>query len=992
MNNIHTEKAFEEAIEFSLLSEGGYVKGNSENFDSSIALDTLEIINFLKVTQSKEWKKLSSIHGKEVEAKFIDRVIQELGRRGMLDVIRNGVADYGVNFQMAYLRPLTTLNPKAASLYKLNKLLIYRQVHYARNNNNSLDMMIGLNGLPIATLELKNPLTNQNVDNAIEQYETTRSPNEPIFQFKKRALVHFAVDTDEVYMTTKLSGKTTKWLPFNLGYNDGKGNPKTNSYRTTYLWKKILVKDSLMDILGRFLHLQKEEMIFPRFHQLECVRSLIDDAKVAGAGKNYLIQHSAGSGKSNSIAWLSYHLSSLHTDKNERVFNSVIVVTDRRVLDDQLQDTIYQFPHEPGVVQKIDKNSNQLANVLKAGSNIIITTLQKFPFVLEKVETLPSRKYAVIVDEAHSSQSGEAAKKLKEVLSAKTLEEAEKKEADKSNDIDIEDEIRKEMRLRGQQQNLSFFAFTATPKPETIEVFGTKGSDGIPKPFHLYSMKQAIEEGFIHDVLRNYTTYKTFYRLSKSIEANPEVDKLKAVKAIARFVSLHPHNLSQKTEVIIEHFRQKSAHKMGGAAKAMLVTRSRLHAVRYKQEFDRYLEENQYTDIKVLVAFSGKVTDPDIKDKEYSETEMNGFPEKEMPERFGSLEYQLLLVADKYQTGFDQPLLHTMYVDKHLSGVRAVQTLSRLNRTYPGKEDTFVLDFCNDREEIKKAFQDYYKMTSIEETPDHDQLYAIKSKIDETQIIWKTDIDALTKLYFGSKKSFTPNDQGKLNSFIDPSVDRFKQIKNKEDKESLEAALRSFVKLYSYLSQIIPFPDPELEKFFIYSRFLINKLPKKINSVYNLSNQVNLEYYRLQEMKESDAIYLADENSKHGAVIARAGKSIEKETNQLSEIIRIINERFGTEFKKEDGLIFKQVKEDCMADKDLINQGNEKINSMSNFKLVFREFLCERFIERCEQAIEGNEQHKEIYLRIMEDQALQNTIVDLMCPMIYGQINEDVSA
>jgi type I restriction enzyme R subunit len=732
---IHTELTFETAIEESLLEFGGYTKGQSIDFDVQSGLFPSYITDFLKNSQPKAWAKLVNIHKDGVEQKVIQRLIKEIDLRGVLDVIRKGFTDFGVKFQMAYFKPESSLNPEAEELYHSNHLSVTRQLFYERNGRNSIDMVLSLNGLPIATIELKNQFSGQSVDNAKKQYVYDREPNEPIFLFKKRSLVHFAVDADEAFMTTKLDGKQTRYLPFNLGFNNGAGNPPNkNGYRTSYLWEHVWTKDSFMDIIGKFLHLsveefelngvkkKKETVIFPRFHQMQVVRKATEDARLNGAGKNYLIQHSAGSGKSNSIAWLSYRLSSLHDNNDNRIFDSVIVITDRKVLDSQLQNTIYQFEHKEGVVQKIDKNSQQLADAITAGSNIIITTLQKFPFILEKIGEIPSRKYAVIIDEAHSSQGGEATKKMKEVLSAKSLEDAEKDEAYSGLEEDAEDEIRKSMLARGKQDNLSFFGFTATPKPKTVEVFGTKGDNGKPEPFHLYSMKQAIEEGFILDVLKNYTTYKTYFKLSKEIEDDPKVNKKKASRAIGRFMSLHPHNLAQKTEVMVEHFRQVASKKIGGKAKAMVVSSSRLHAVRYKEEFDKYIKEKGYTDIKTIVAFSGKVIYPNALEG-ITEVELNGFAEKELPKKFATDSYQLLLVADKYQTGFDQPLLHTMYVDKKLSGVKAVQTLSRLNRMCAGKKDTFVLDFANDTESILESFQPYYELTSIKENSDPNHLY-----------------------------------------------------------------------------------------------------------------------------------------------------------------------------------------------------------------------------------------------------------------------------
>ena len=583
-----------------------------------------EVLNFIKATQPKQWDKLAAIHGEDIENRLIQRLYKEIDLRSSFDVIRNGITDYGVRFKLAYFKPESSLNPDTIALYEQNRLTVTRQVRYARrdkaclvstNSRLSIDLVLSLNGLPVATLELKNQFTGQNTDDAKKQYNTNRDNKELLFAFKKRALVHFAVDDEEVYMTTRIDGDRTYWLPFNKGYNNGKGNPPNpNGYRTEYLWQNILV-DSWLEIIGRFVHLQteeyefegrtrkKEKLIFPRFHQLDAVRKLTHHAKENGAGHSYLIQHSAGSGKSNSIAWLAYRLSGLHDDLDKRIFNSVIVITDRLVLDNQLQETIYQFEHKAGVVTKIDKDSNQLAEAIANSANIIITTLQKFPYVIDKIETRhalsvqPNRNYAVIIDEAHSSQGGESSKKLKEVLSAQSLEaaaESEQNEDDSGEDA-VNEAVERSAKARGKQTNLSFFAFTATPKPKTIAIFGEKNSAGKPEPFHLYSMRQAIEEGFILDVLQNYTSYELYFKLSKAIEEDPELNKKKAAKAIARFVSLHPHNLAQKTEIVIEHFCICVAHKIGGRAKAMVVTSSRLHAKRYFEEFNRYIKEKDYS-------------------------------------------------------------------------------------------------------------------------------------------------------------------------------------------------------------------------------------------------------------------------------------------------------------------------------------------------------------------------------------------------------------
>lgn len=998
--SIHTEETFEAAIEASLLENGGYVKGNSNDFDPVLGVFPNYVIEFIRASQPKEWEKINSIHKENVEKKLVNRLLRELEVRGTLDVLRKGFTDYGVKFKMAFFRPESSLNPDAEELYRSNHLSVTRQVYYQRIGRNSLDMVLALNGLPLVTIELKNQFTGQTIKNAEQQYRYDRDSAEMIFRFKQRSLVHFALDTDEASMTTKLDGDKTRYLPFNLGHNNGAGNPPNNEgYRTAYLWEDVWTKDSLMEIVQKFLHLQveefeingvkkqKETMIFPRFHQLEVVRKLTKDARENGAGQNYLVQHSAGSGKSNSIAWLSYRLSSLHDQTNNRIFDSVIVITDRRVLDSQLQKTIYQFEHKEGVVQKIDKDSQQLADAISAGANIIITTLQKFPFVLDKIGDLPERKYAVVIDEAHSSQGGEASKKLKEVLSSKSLEEAEQEELQSGLEEDAEDQIRKSMEARGKQENLSFFAFTATPKAKTIQVFGTPDIDGKPKPFHLYSMKQAIQEGFILDVLQNYRTYKSFFALSKKIEDDPKINKRQAARAIARFVSLHPHNLAQKTEVIIEHFRQVVSKKIGGKAKAMVVTSSRLHAVRYKEEFDRYIKEKGYSNVKTLVAFSGKVVYGAYPDG-VTEPELNGFKERELPQKFASDEYQLLIVADKYQTGFDQPLLHTMYVDKKLRGVKCVQTLSRLNRMHAGKEDTFVLDFANEAEDIQESFQPYYEMTTVEESTDPNYLYDLKSEIEKAQIIWQSEVDSFCNVFFKSAKTLSVKEQGKLNAYIDPAVDRFKQLPEETtagdivyefSQENFKNSLQAFTRLYAFLTQIMPFSDVDLEKLFTYGKYLLKKLPRKHQSDrFKLGDEVAMEYYRLQKINEQN---LALEDQSEYGLDGRisSGIRIDKDEEEaLSEIIKLLNNRFGTEFSSADKLLFDQIEEEMVANERLASQAQS--NDKSNFKFGFNEVALDMFISRMDQ-------NQEIFSRMMDDKEFNGLVMNYLMERVYKRLN-----
>ncbi len=752
-------------------------------------------------------------------------------------------------------------------------------------------------------------------------------------------------------------------------------------------------RDNLLDVLAQFIHLQVEEkkigghkvktetMIFPRYHQLDSARMLVADARDNGVGRNYLIQHSAGSGKSNSIAWLAHRLSSLHNDADERVFDSVVVVTDRLVLDQQLQNTIYQFEHKQGVVQKIDVDSTQLAQALAAGTPIVITTLQKFPFVTEKIGELPARKYAVIVDEAHSSQGGESAAELKGVLAGAVLKEEARARAEEEGLPDYEEEILRTMAARGKQPNISFFAFTATPKYRTLEVFGQPGADGKPCPFHLYSMRQAIDEGFILDVLGNYTTYKRYYGLTKSIDDDPEVDKKKAARALARFVTLHPHNIAQKTEVIVEHFQHFTRHKIGGRAKAMVVTSSRLSAVRYKQAFDKYIAEKGYTGIRTLVAFSGTVVDPDVPGLEYTEVGMNhGIREKELPERFSSDDYQVLLVAEKYQTGFDQPLLHTMYVDKRLAGIQAVQTLSRLNRTHPGKEDTFVLDFVNDPEEILEAFQPYYEQTMVGERAEVQQLYELKAKLDAQQVYYQNEVEEFGKVFYKPTQYQTIADHARMNACIDPAVDRFQQL-DEDAQEEFRGWLTAFRNLYAFLSQVIPFQDSDLEKLYSYVRFLLSKIPKgALGPKYSFDDEVALKYYRLQKISEG-SIELRPGKGGEVSGPTELGTGVSHEEKiELSELIEILNERFGTDFKPADQLFFDSIRQDALADASLRQVA--LANTEENFGYVFLKALEGLFIDRMGQ-------NEEITAKYLNEPDFRDAVGRTLLKQVYEQIRDE---
>ena len=1006
---MHREIDFENDIETALTSYGGYVKGKPENYDAENALFPKHIIEFIQQTQPKLWQRIADLNKDNADKALINSLCKEIESKGILAVLREGFKCVGKTIRIAYFAPNTGLDPAAAELYANNRLSIIRQVN--TKSGAIPDIVLAVNGLPVATLELKNPMsaTRWNVEHAKNQYRFERDPKEPLFAFKQRCLVHFAVDTELVFMTTKLEGKDTFFLPLNKGDNFGAGNPKVEGdVRTEYLWHEVLQRDSLMDILARFIHLEvketevltdkgikrhtRETMIFPRYHQLDVVRKLIVHAKTKGSGHNYLIQHSAGSGKSNSIAWLAHRLSSLHDEKNEKVFHSVVVITDRRVLDKQLQDTIFQFEHKLGVVQKIDENTQQLVKALADGVPIIISTIQKFPFITQAIKTLEAKgqgveiatagkRFAVIVDEAHSSQSGETAMELKRILNKDGIESAIAEQLLDMDDDTLTEEAKKEIireqLKRAKQPNMSFFAFTATPKFKTLAVFNEAGENG-QAPFHHYSMRQAIEEKFILDVLAHYTTYKRYYKLIQKVEdSDPSVPRRKAAKALARFVQLHDHEIVQKVEVIVEHFRTHTKHMIGGRAKAMIVTSSREHAVRYKLKFDKYLKEKGYTDIKSLVAFSGEISLKEFGDKKFTEVSMNeGIKESELPDKFDTEEYQVLLVAEKYQTGFDQPLLHSMYVDKRLGGIQAVQTLSRLNRTTRGKENTFVLDFVNEPAEIYLAFKPYYEFTPMGEDTDPQQLNDLAHKLVAWKIFTQEEVDEWCEIWFRNRMNPTGGEHKKLNSILDNAVDRFKEL-GEEDQGMLKGQLASFRNLYMFVSQIIPYQDSDLEKLYAYGRFLMTKLPRtEAAKNIHVDDDVELKYYRLQKISDGAIDLKAGEpEALYGPTDVGTGQP--DEDVQLSTLVSKLNERFGTEFTPADQLFFEQIKETALENEHLRKAANA--NTMENFEQVFNKELENLFVER----MEGNE---EIFVRLMNDESFRSIAASHLMKAVYKQI------
>jgi type I restriction enzyme, R subunit len=996
------ERLFEEALECGLLRDGpdacagelmlirdarmpvggmipgGYRRRGTRDYDPALCLLPVEVIDFILATQPREWKKLEQHHKEAVQEQFLRRLAAEIERRGVLDVLRNGVKDSGCKFRLAYFRPASGLNEETKRLHSANLFSVVRQLYFrpsqpGTKDGPSLDLVLFLNGIPIFTAELKNPLNGQDVKDAIDQYKA-RDTREPLFAFG-RCLAHFAVDPDLVYVTSHLDGPTTRFLPFNKGRFGGAGNPPASltrgGYATRYLWEETWARDSVLDLIRQFVHEIEEEdergkktgkrsLIFPRYQQLDAVRMLVAEAREHGTGHRYLIQHSAGSGKSFTIAWLAHQLSTLHDFDDRRVFDSIIVITDRRILDRQLQATIRQLEQTLGVVENLDKTSRQLKEALESGKTIIVTTLQKFPVIIEKgIPELPGKRFAVIVDEAHSSQSGEkSTQPMKDVLRAKTLEDAE---AEDESEPDEEDRLIEIAAAHRWPKNTSLFAFTATPKPKTLELFGRKRSDGKFEAHHKYSMRQAIEEGFILDVLANYTTYTAYWRLLKKIEGDPRYDKKKAKFLLKSFVELHPHAINEKVRIMVEHFAAQVQNEISGRAKAMIVTRSRLHAVRYKVAIDKYMARQKYP-FHALVAFSGTVVD----DKSYTEANMNGFPESQTAKAFELPENRFLIVANKFQTGFDQPLLHTMYVDKKLGGVNAVQTLSRLNRTHPpDKKGTMVLDFANEAEHIKEAFDPYYETTLLSEGTDPNLLYEVQGRLAAHLLYTQPDLDAFAKIYFDPKAK-----QDRVYALLAPSVERFDGLGDEQEKDDFRSELSEYVRLYSFLSQILTFADADLEKLYAFARHLRRLLPVDREFLpREVQQNIDMESYRVQQTA-SGKITL---DRKPGMLdpISTKGRqaSTPEEIETLSRILAELNERFGLNLGPEHRVTLEQMMERLDADAGL--DASARVNTRENVRLTF-----DQKVEHVIQDIVDS--NFDLYKRITDDRSFGEAIKNLL--------------
>ncbi|MEX0754139.1 MAG: DEAD/DEAH box helicase family protein [Actinomycetota bacterium] len=985
------EIAFEDAIEGALLTGGGYTRGTPTNYDPGVALDTAELFAFIGATQVDVWEDLVKRNGGDpdvAQRRFVERLAAQVDERGTIEVLRHGVEDLGVHIRLAYFRPASGLNAELEAKYAANRLTVIRQLHYAPEHANALDLALFVNGLPVATAELKNPLTHQTVHHAMAQYRTDRDPKDTLLG--RRAIVHFAVDPDLVMMTTRLAGKGTRFLPFNRGSDPdalacGAGNPANpDGYATSYLWERVWERHAWLDVLDRFVHVEQEtpgkkgkagrrdaSLIFPRFHQWDAVRALEAHAREHGPGRNYLVEHSAGSGKSNTIAWLAHRLASLHDAADAKVFDKVVVVTDRRVLDRQLQDTVYQFEHAHGVVKKVEESSKELAEAIRSTeAKIVITTLQKFPFIVEQVAGLPERRYAIVVDEAHSSQTGEAAQEMKRALAGVTADipEGEDGEVDPQDAVDAM--VEASAKARGRHANLSMFAFTATPKGKTLELFGEKAdADGHHRPFHLYSMRQAIEEGFIMDVLERYTTYETYFRLARAGEDDPELPVREASKAIARYVTLHPSVVEQKAAIVVEHFRRTTSERIGGRAKAMVVCRSRLSAVKFKLAIDAYMREHGVVGVRALVAFSGTVSDGGV---DHTEPGMNGFGEKQTAERFGTDEYRLLVVAEKFQTGFDQPLLHTMFVDKKLEGVNAVQTLSRLNRIHPGKDDTFVLDFVNDSDRVQQGFAPYYD-ASIAAPSDPNQLYDAWREVDRYGVVRTEDVEAFARAYFGARgDGLGVGVQARLYALLDAAKERFIELDG-DDQEEFRSWLKRFVARYGFISQILPLGDTAMEKRHAYCRLLMRRLPGPPSGSVDLDDQVEMTHLRVSKTGERD-LSLAE----GGGVLHAFGTDdpggYEELLAPLSELIERLNEAFGAALSEADRLHLEGISADMAADPEVQQQA--AANTEENFGIEFDKRFTDAVAARMSQA-------EELTIRILDKPEFRAEVMGALMPRVY---------
>jgi len=1006
------EAQFEPEICEYLAAHGWRYSPDDTGYDRERAFFPADLWGWLDDTQPDTLTKLRNLHNGNTEQRLVDRIVQCMEKDGTLAVLRHGVKHWNASFALFQPRPANTLNPTIWDRYRQVRLRVMRQVRYSVSNQNAIDLVLFVNGIPVATLELKTDFT-QSVQQAIRQYQTDRWPRdavtkkpEPLLTAKRGALVHFAVSTEEVWMTTALRGAATRFLPFNLGHESGAGNPPNpEGYRTGYLWEQILDRETWCDLLARYAHLERmenktgpkttveEHLIFPRIHQWQAVHRLVDAAREEGPGHTYLIQHSAGSGKTHSIAWLSHQLASLHNAINQKVFDSVIVITDRTVLDDQLQDAIYQIEHKRGWVERIRDDvgpkSAQLVTALTTAAPIIIVTLQTVPFILDVMRSdhgLADRRFAVIADEAHSSMSGSAATKLKQVLASGDVDEGE--------DVSTEEVLAAEQAGRKLPPNTSFFAFTATPKAKTIELFGTRpdrlrlaADDNRPEPFHVYTMQQAIEERFILNVLQNYTPYQLAWKLAHQGQeyTDQTVDETQGLKQIGRWVRLHPYNIAQKVQIIVEHFRHNVMGRLAGQAKAMVVTGSRKEAVRYKLAIDAYLRERGETQIRALVAFSGEVVDSESGAEAFSERSMNPqLQGRDLREAFDTGTYNVLLVANKYQTGFDQPKLMAMYVDKKISGVAAVQTLSRLNRIYPGKDQTFILDFVNDPETIRQAFLPYYRDARLGGVSDPNVVHDLAAKLDAQGIYLESEVAG-----FWAVLADPQGTQADLHRWIQPAVERFRTryaaAMTQHDGATTEALdrfrsdLPRYVRVYEFLAQIFDYQDTSIEQRYPFAKLLARLLRETLSQQPIDLSGVELTHYRLTRL-DPQTIVLGDQTTTLGAVSALgSGQPQDPDMVHLSELIAAINALFEGELSEADRVAYTEhIAGKVMENPTVVAQARQ--NTKEQFALgAFDDALMDAVLE-------GLERYQGMASQVLGNDAVKARFSVLIRDLVYARL------
>ena len=971
-----SEKGLESLIVGALMEEAGYVAGESKDYDRDHAVDLVKLLGFIEASQPAVFEALGISADGPKRVQFLHRLQGEIAKRGVIDVLRNGVKHGPVTVELFYGTP-TPGNTKAEELFASNIFSVTRQLRYSKDETKlSLDIALFINGLPIATFELKNSLTKQTVEDAVEQYKRDRDPKELLFQFG-RCVVHLAVDDHEVRMCTHLKGKASWFLPFNKGWNDGAGNPP-NPYglKTDYLWKEILTKGNLTDILENYAQVVEEKdakgrkkapkQVFPRFHQLDVVRKLLDHAKIAGIGNRYLIQHSAGSGKSNSIAWLSHQLIGLEAGSRQ-VFDTVVVVTDRRVLDKQIRDTIKQFAQVSSVVGHAER-SGDLRAFLKAGKKIIITTVQKFPFILDEIgDEHRGRTFAIIIDEAHSSQGGRTSAKMNIALAAGGAEEEEET---------AEDAINRLMEARKILPNASYFAFTATPKNKTLEIFGTALPEGDKirhLPFHSYTMKQAIQEGFILDVLKQYTPVESYYRLMKTVEEDPKFDTKRAQKKLRRYVESHEHAIRQKAEIMVDHFSEQviGLRKIGGSARAMVVTTGIQRAIQYFHAFQTYLKDRK-SPYQAIVAFSGE---HEYSGQKVTEASLNGFPSNKIEEQIQEDPYRFLIVADKFQTGYDEPLLHTMYVDKTLSGVKAVQTLSRLNRAHPQKHDTFVLDFMNDAEVIQIAFEPYYRTTILSEETDPNKLHDLKASLDSYQVYAWEQVENLVTLYLSGA------DRDKLDPILDACVAVYKNDLDEDGQVDFKGKAKGFTRTYGFLATILPYSNAEWEKLSIFLTFLTPKLPapEEQDLSKGILEAIDMDSYRV-EAQATMSVILPDADAEIGPVPTSAGgRQPEPELDFLSNILKTFNEMFGNIDWKDADKIGRVIAEELPAK---VSADKAYQNAMRNSDKQNARIEHDKALERA--VIELLSDHTELFKQFSDNPSFKKWLSETIFSATYG--------